>query len=316
MTLPAIHNPFDKKLSLRTFNAKRDEFLRSFGNNNIFCHNADPTKKISQMKHRIGLTLIMDELHQNHKGSDIYFYVNCCRKMNEVRNFRACFCDLDAGRDSSGKYLEYKQVRSKKQKFLQQIRDFAVKPSWVVETRNGYQCYWILSNSIFIHRANWSGLQKKLANHFGADVLAIKPNQIMRVPYTYWNKKWEGKAPFFCHIVSGDGTKVSSQQLQNALEGVSALTDKSRINQSSEHWFNKRSYVVNANFYPESHEHTPTQLVTCSTSIDSSTQNKFALKLIDFLNQSAKALYFSDNKFLSGCAKELAQEVSDRFCVG
>lgn len=81
-------------------------------------------------------------------------------------------------------------------------------------------------------------MQKKLANHFGGDPLAIKINQIYRVPYTWWRKGWEGKAPYFTSILPGsDGAVVHLYDLKNALDGTSANIDYRNISKSSNAWF-------------------------------------------------------------------------------
>jgi hypothetical protein len=45
-------------------------------------------------------------------------------------------------------------------------------------------------------------------------------------------------------------------------------------------------------------------------------QTKLLKMVVEFLNQVSTPLYFSGNRFLSGAAKELANELSDKFCIG
>lgn len=45
-------------------------------------------------------------------------------------------------------------------------------------------------------------------------------------------------------------------------------------------------------------------------------QTKLLKTVVDYLNQASTALYFSNNRFLSSAAKDLANRVSDQFCVG
>ena len=47
-----------------------------------------------------------------------------------------------------------------------------------------------------------------------------------------------------------------------------------------------------------------------------SQQTKLLKTVVDYLNQASTALYFSNNRFLSSAAKDLANQVSDQFCVG
>ena len=402
-------NPFDKNKDAGISLSKMVNFFDSFSQTHIFCHNGNPRKKISSMQHTSHLNEV---IAANNKGSDAYFYVNGGRKQYAINKIAACFCDMDAGRDEEGKYFKPSVVMKHKERFLQKINEFPVPPSWVVDTRNGYQCYWILNpNDRQVNKTTWKGVQKKLANHFGGDPLAIKINQIFRVPYTWWRKGWEGKAPYFTSILKGStGYAMGFNDLKNALEGTSANIDYRKINKSSNAWFDawkvvsdeaaangtpveKMSYqdqkqlhrkvaviVFQASHGQEapiinSQEYTPDyrnpndsssitdhakailntisqdrvdelvnkygdyrttgepQPVTSiagsdmpvydphkvlpSVDLNADTQQTFLLKkTVEFLNQVSTPLWFSKNHFLSRAARELADEISDKFCVG
>lgn len=45
-------------------------------------------------------------------------------------------------------------------------------------------------------------------------------------------------------------------------------------------------------------------------------QTKLLKTAVEFLNQVSTPLYFSNNRFLSPAAKELANKLSDHFCIG
>jgi hypothetical protein len=45
-------------------------------------------------------------------------------------------------------------------------------------------------------------------------------------------------------------------------------------------------------------------------------QTKLLKTVVEFLNQVSTPLYFSNNRFLSNAAKELASKISDKFCIG
>jgi hypothetical protein len=45
-------------------------------------------------------------------------------------------------------------------------------------------------------------------------------------------------------------------------------------------------------------------------------QAKLLKTVVEYLNQASTALYFSNNRFLSGAARDLASQISDKFCVG
>ena len=45
-------------------------------------------------------------------------------------------------------------------------------------------------------------------------------------------------------------------------------------------------------------------------------QTQLLKTVVEFLNQVSTPLYFSNNRFLSSSAKELANKISDKFCIG
>jgi hypothetical protein len=397
-------NPFDKnnsnagKKHVNSWTRLRDKFLDSFNQNHIFAYNGNPRKKISSMNHTNDLIEALEANVKNH--SDVYFYVNGGRKLYAIKQFTCCFCDMDAGRDNEGKYFKPSIVMTKKKHFLKKINEFPVKPSWVVDTRNGYQCYWIfdgVSRNIVQHNKTfWNGLQKKLVNYFDGDPRAIKPNQIYRVPYTWWRKEWEKKAPYFTSILPGStGQPINVADLKSALTGQPATlqiipekcsdewykgyakaykqsditgvpvsasvaadilnslqntqteglseeticgkTVYGYANQNSQNYkkygtemFNRieKSYGIG---HPQSYSD-PMPVVPTDEDNDAlveheipagdedlsldGSQTKLLKTVVEFLNQVSTPLYFSGNKFLSGAAKELANELSDKFCIG
>ena len=378
-------NPFDKNhsaIGTRDQITLRNKFFESLGGQQIFCYNGDPRKKISSMNHTDHLTTVA--IANDSQGADAYFYVNGGRKQYAISRVRACFVDMDAGRDDQGSYFKPSIVMQKKKEFLNKINNFPVKPSWVVDTRNGYQCYWILNqNNINPNKTYWNGIQKKLVNHFGGDARAIKINQIYRIPYTWWRKGWEGKQSYFTSILSGStGTPVNIEHLKQALDGVSAVVNVV-ANKTSDEWFkeyakaykksdvmgvpvsvnvaatiadqmkslNLKNSTVFCNTYTNSTDDIKNKYVyaghgmfnkaygdpmpvlpvtendtdslgplpadTGDKDLDlDGSQTKLLKTVVEFLNQVSTPLYFSNNRFLSNSAKELASKISDKFCIG
>jgi len=367
-------NPFEKTHSphAKSYDKPREKFLKSFDIDHIFCYNGDPRKKISSMKHTNKLVEATDANVE--RNSDVYFYVNGGRKLYAINTFTCCFCDMDAGRDSEGKYFKPSVVMQKKKTFLKKINEFPVAPSWVVDTRNGYQCYWIFDDNsrklIGKNKTYWNGLQKKLVNYFGGDPRAIKANQIYRVPYTWWRKVWEKKAPYFTSIVSGSSVKkVSARDLQGALTGQPATVTIDPAKCSDE-WYkgyakaykqadatgipvavNIASQILNDLYKPkvdsdawksygncgqkntlpsvdldqnynDDEDTLPEKILGvsdgcggCGLSLTNQ-QTKLLKTVVEYLNQASTALYFSNNRFLSSAAKDLAAQLGDQFCVG
>ena len=378
-------NPFDKNHSAIGTSEQislRNKFFASFSHHginsvsgqHIFCYNGDPRKKISSMNHTDNLTTVA--IANDSQGADAYFYVNGGRKQYAISRIRACFVDMDAGRDDNGSYFKPSIVMQKKKEFLSKINSFPVKPSWVVDTRNGYQCYWILDhNANSPHKTYWNGIQKKLVNYFDGDARAIKINQIYRIPYTWWRKGWEGKQPYFTSILSGStGNPVNIEHLKQALDGVSAVVNLV-ANKTSDEWFkeyakaykksditgvpvsvnvaatianqmqsylntytnntddikNKYAYAGGGIFnkaygdpmpvLPVTEDDTdalePLPVESGGEDLDlDGSQTKLLKTVVEFLNQVSTPLYFSNNRFLSNAAKELASKISDKFCIG
>jgi hypothetical protein len=378
-------NPFDKNHSAIGTSEQislRNKFFASFSHHginsvsgqHIFCYNGDPRKKISSMNHTDNLTTVA--IANDSQGADAYFYVNGGRKQYAISRIRACFVDMDAGRDDNGSYFKPSIVMQKKKEFLSKINSFPVKPSWVVDTRNGYQCYWILDhNANSPHKTYWNGIQKKLVNYFDGDARAIKINQIYRIPYTWWRKGWEGKQPYFTSILSGStGNPVNIEHLKQALDGVSAVVNLV-ANKTSDEWFkeyakaykksditgvpvsvnvaatianqmqsylntytnntddikNKYAYAGGGIFnkaygdpmpvLPVTEDDTdalePLPVESGGEDLDlDGSQTKLLKTVVEFLNQVSTPLYFSNTRFLSNAAKELASKISDKFCIG
>jgi hypothetical protein len=380
-------NPFDKSCSVNAGGhsapgGSRRKFLESFRQNHIFVYNGNPRKKISSMNHTNDIDDALQANVNNH--SDVYFYVNGGRKMYAIKQFTCCFCDMDAGRGSDGKYFKPSVVMKKKKDFLDAINDFPVKPSWVVDTRNGYQCYWIFDDAsrkiVGSNKTFWNGLQKKLVNYFDGDPRAIKPNQIYRVPYTWWRKEWEKKAPYFTSILSGStGQPINVADLKSALTGqpatlqivpekcsdewykgyakaykqsditgvpVSAnvatdiLNSLKDADDSYKSWANIKSHRTYGDPMPVnpldndeedsaydalgelgSEDDTDALTLPIGESADEDinldgSQTKLLKTVVEFLNQVSTPLYFSNNRFLSSAAKDLANQLSDKFCIG
>jgi hypothetical protein len=358
------------------------KFLNSFNwKNEIYCYNGNPRKKISSMNHTSDF---MEAYHANRdNGADVYFYINGGRKLFHIDQFTCCFCDMDAGRDNEGKYFKPSVVMQHKKRFLEKINNFPVKPSWVIDTRNGYQCYWIFDDQsrqlVGKNKTYWNGLQKKLVNYFGGDPRAIKANQIYRVPYTWWRKGWEKKAPYFTSILPGStGKPINVADLQSALTGqttnividpakcsddwykgyakaykkadenglpVSIDVAKSILNDLNNKRMDMDSYWKNLNdcgqknttttaIYNDDLDedtddlHTPYQKTYGDPQVVqpacrggdclnlSGQQTKLLKTVVEYLNQASTALYFSNNRFLSSAAKDLASQLGDQFCIG
>ncbi len=193
-----------------------NEFLKMFGSDVMFCHQYSKSSD-SGMNFNVTLEQLLET---NNKGFDAYFIPNGGgTKKTEITNFNSCFIDLDTGK-RDGKYLPEQEVNIIKKRMLEEIKHFSLKPSIIVETRNGYHVYWLLKETRDIDASMWEDLQRRLVDYFeslGADKSIIKPNQLMRLPYTKWYKPWTGEDPFEVKVVELNGTRYNIEDLNKVL---------------------------------------------------------------------------------------------------
>lgn len=292
------------------------DFLDSFGHRHIYLYNKNCTSVANQeFEH----TDVLDNVLNNNsdKEADAYFYINGKRKIADVSKCFAFFVDLDAGRNpTTGKYLTVNQVNVFKHRAINTLNSFGISPSWVVDTRNGYQCYWILDKPLEDLNL-WNGIQKKIVNYFsavGSDLRAIKPNQIYRLPYTVWHKKWEGQNKHLTSILSESrGHSISVEQMELALIGETTTITKAQIQnavvQSSDYWKNLKNNKGPAL--------APLPIPSTSTTApELAKQKSDILQLtVQFLAQVQNPLHYSGNKFLASSAKMLEEQIKQFYSI-
>ena len=166
--------------------------------------------------------------------SDAYFVCNPATNMKEsgVTHLNCNFVDLDAGRDAEGNYLSANAVEKFKTKARSGIKRFPLKPTYVIETRNGYHCYWVYKTPLkpsVTFNLQWKETQAKIIKWFseyGADDIVGKPNQLLRVPGSLWNKRWsDGKRqyPAFLTKITQHGNKTLRYKYNDIKSTVSSV---------------------------------------------------------------------------------------------
>lgn len=166
--------------------------------------------------------------------SDAYFVCNPATNMKEsgVTHLNCNFVDLDAGRDAEGNYLSANAVEKFKTKARSGIKRFPLKPTYVIETRNGYHCYWVYKNPLkpsVAFNLRWKETQAKIIQWFseyGSDYIVGKPNQLLRVPGSLWNKRWcDGKRqyPAFLTKITQHGNKSLRYKYNDIKSTVSSV---------------------------------------------------------------------------------------------
>jgi hypothetical protein len=139
------------------------------------------------------------EYLNNNLNSDIYFIPNSGgSKDSQISQINSAFIDWDAGRDSDSKYHNLETVKQKKIEFLNKLDQFPYKPSYTIETRNGYHVYWLFHSSPTVKQFVF--IQKQLIKYFDSDPQVCNPARVMRLPGYYACKSGQYD-PFLVSII-------------------------------------------------------------------------------------------------------------------
>lgn len=263
--------------------------------------NSNPSARNSSMN----FVTIEKALELNSVGHDVYHYINGGPKNKDVQSVNSFYIDIDAGRDDSKSYLSLKDVRSKKNEMLKTLKSFPFEPTFIIETRNGFQIYWSLTKPTKIDRYSmilWRGVQARLVTFFhkcGADKRTIKEAQLYRVPYTLWHKSYEGVKPYECKILYQSNNKYELKPFSEKLSADLKITPYTRVKEITSFGV---SYAKPA-------------IISTNNSIDAAQSAKPSLlqEISDFLDQVARPLASTNNKFLSVSAQRLSKEIVETF---
>ncbi|WP_017413475.1 CHC2 zinc finger domain-containing protein [Clostridium tunisiense] len=150
----------------------------------------------------------------NEKGNDIHFVVNQGgTKGCEISKVTAVYIDLDCGKDKNGKYFELSKVRELKIAMMEKIKKFMYKPSFVVDTRNGYHVYWLVQEGASLK--DFLITQLRLINYFESDKAVKTLEHTMRVPNLYWLKDKQNK--YICSIIEENNIKYDISDILGVL---------------------------------------------------------------------------------------------------
>lgn len=144
----------------------------------------------------------------------MYFIVNSGGyKDNDITAFNAVFIDLDCGRDkTTGDYFSLEVVQGYKDEKLKELNDFLLKPSYIVETRNGLHVYWLLQPNTTLDQ--FSMCEELLISYFNADLKVKNPARLLRVPSYNWNKDPEN--PFRTSIIVRNDMRYEIEEIINS----------------------------------------------------------------------------------------------------
>lgn len=328
-----------KEQQIRNFLAKfRGTHSSTATGGKILCHSTENSKATGMRNY----ATIRDCLDANANGKDVYFYVNNGgTKKAQINEYVACFTDIDAGRDTNGKYLTPSKVATKKVAMLKKVKEFPITPNVVVETRNGFHLYWFIQPITgyqgSANAVQWAAAQARISSFFadvGSDVYVGKPNQIMRVPYTKWIKTWAGKKEQFNVTVrTYSNTKYYLKDILDATKNVRVL-HKSQYNlpiadssYTGPAWWREGVQSVRpvittiqiAKKVPMKSSIPPAPVwqnkPTQPTASSGDSKVQLAIELRDFLEEVGPQLFYKGMKNSSKVSKSLVYRIQQEFGI-
>lgn len=146
----------------------------------------DVKDKDKQQPHKDGCFEVSEsEAHYwNDKNYGIYFTPNSfngARKEENLRKINFYFCDIDGG---------------DKEEQMRRIRN-TITPSVIVESKNGYHCYWKAKDATI---EGFKEVERGIVKKLGADEHAVDLPRILRAPNFYHCKNPDEK--FLVRVVS------------------------------------------------------------------------------------------------------------------
>ncbi len=184
------------------------------GNNHINFRNIKNGEYIKDVNGNYNEYIINTLDQFNSQGYDCYFVVNHGGYKNEqIHQFNAVFMDFDAGRDEQRNYFSLDIVAKYKQEKLIEINQFGIKPSYIVETRNGLHVYYLLHFGATLEKFHLC--EDVFIRYFNSDKAVKNPARLLRVPGTYWTKDPRNK--FMTEIIEHNEVKYYIEDLINSI---------------------------------------------------------------------------------------------------
>lgn len=129
----------------------------------------------------------VDYLNQlNAQGYNVYYVVNGGGDTDEsISTINAVFIDFDYPKENK-ELPSLDKVEVYKREQLEKVNKFKIKPSYVVETRNGLHVYWLVNKGASVEQ--FRNAQQRLIAYFDSDKSIKNPSRVMRLPEYYWTK--------------------------------------------------------------------------------------------------------------------------------
>jgi hypothetical protein len=134
----------------------------------------------------------------NKKGYGIFWVVNDfegARKKENLTKINFWYCDIDEG---------------SKAEQLERLKKLLIQPSFIIETKNGFHCYWGVKGEATLE--NFEKIEERLIELLHGDRHCKDPLRLLRCPSYYHMKN--PKEPFMCNIVDGFGSDRNYTEAQ------------------------------------------------------------------------------------------------------
>ncbi|WP_338541572.1 hypothetical protein [Paenibacillus tundrae] len=157
----------------------------------------------------------------NSQEFEVYFAVNSGGyKDADISQINAVFVDIDCGRDEDKKYYNLEIVEKFKRNKLEELSRFEHQPTYVIETRNGLQCYWLVHDNATIDQ--FRECEDRIVSYFNGDERAKNPARLLRVPNTYWCKDSSSKV--LTKIIQRNDLRYYIQDLIDSLPHIEKVS--------------------------------------------------------------------------------------------
>ncbi len=206
-----------------TLEPKTERFLKFFPRT-LFTYIADnnPSKPVIHSE-------ILD-LNRQSEGYGIFFTVNGFtggkRTSETLTNINAFFADIDFP-DKVNKSPE--SIRLYKNDILMELYAEGKTPTAIVETKNGFHVYWILSQPVYLDQLNedqqnrlrilYRDIEEAILKRFDGDPAAKDVARVLRVPGTLHQK--DPNDPFvvkLVHLATTDGNEAITYKFSEIQE--------------------------------------------------------------------------------------------------
>ncbi len=139
---------------------------------------------------------------ENSRKRGVWFTVNSVKGGKRAKAMVYRLNAIVAEKDFKGSRSE---INDKKADFLKFVLSLQLKPTVIIETKNGNHLCWSLEEGTITDVEQYESLQQAIQENLGCDARAIGAERLWRLPgFDHWK---DGNDPFRCRIVHADYSK-------------------------------------------------------------------------------------------------------------